>query len=681
MASLTKRHQARNERALQDLIKSVPGNDRCADCQARNPGWASWSLGVFLCMRCAALHRKLGTHISKVKSLSMDSWSSEQVDNMRKVGNASSNRTYNPSNTRPPVPLDVDEVDSAMERFIRQKYVSKEYSSGAPVRAPAQRVNTGDTASSEDRPPPPPPKPGRKFGFGLRSSSALPLSGGGKEAQPSPKKKQEQLNKQSRVFGAAIGVREEGMEWKLVTLKEMGFSDDKRNLSVLKGLGGDLERAIESLVRLGEGPSTGRTPQSSRGASGTNSPDAQDTRSQSFGASVQASKPTAEPAPRAVQSATQATFPTARSYNPFDVDAPSSAPLQQTGLENQLQQLNMNPSQPPPLFPNATGGHSMYQEQLQQARLQQSMTPPPMPHSGYQYPFNNPYAQQPSHNPFLQASPQPSPSFSNNPYLASQPAASSLNPFFAQNNLNAVLSSPSQTQFQQPAPVQQQHSWPIQSQTSPSNPVFNNESHSPALQPSPFLQQQQQPQFQSQLPVFAPQTMFTAQANYGSQPSSPAPYQSFQSQQPQQPQTLLLQRTGRIDKSSILALYNYPHLAPSPTTTGSVASSPSHPATPTAQPSQPVPAPSPLMMGGAPLPAQQQQQQQQPPQRSVTMPLAGSKNPFLAGTGAAAPGAVSGGGGGMAGAGTRMSEAVEDGAENGRHSPDAFASLSARFTR
>jgi hypothetical protein len=31
-------------------------------------------------MRCAALHRKLGTHLSKVKSLSMDSWSSEQVE-------------------------------------------------------------------------------------------------------------------------------------------------------------------------------------------------------------------------------------------------------------------------------------------------------------------------------------------------------------------------------------------------------------------------------------------------------------------------------------------------------------------------------------------------------------------------------------------------------------------------
>ena len=37
-SALSKRHQARNERALQELIKTVPGNDRCADCGARNPG-------------------------------------------------------------------------------------------------------------------------------------------------------------------------------------------------------------------------------------------------------------------------------------------------------------------------------------------------------------------------------------------------------------------------------------------------------------------------------------------------------------------------------------------------------------------------------------------------------------------------------------------------------------------
>jgi hypothetical protein len=38
--SLSKRQQARNEKVLQDLVQTVPGNSFCADCSARNPGWS-----------------------------------------------------------------------------------------------------------------------------------------------------------------------------------------------------------------------------------------------------------------------------------------------------------------------------------------------------------------------------------------------------------------------------------------------------------------------------------------------------------------------------------------------------------------------------------------------------------------------------------------------------------------
>jgi len=48
-------------------------------CHIAGPRWASWNLGIFLCIRCAGIHRNLGVHISKVKSVNLDSWTSEQI--------------------------------------------------------------------------------------------------------------------------------------------------------------------------------------------------------------------------------------------------------------------------------------------------------------------------------------------------------------------------------------------------------------------------------------------------------------------------------------------------------------------------------------------------------------------------------------------------------------------------
>ncbi|KAL9059292.1 MAG: hypothetical protein Q9206_001568 [Seirophora lacunosa] len=45
---MSKRTQARNERALQELVKTVPGNDRCADCAARNPASQVGPAGVYV---------------------------------------------------------------------------------------------------------------------------------------------------------------------------------------------------------------------------------------------------------------------------------------------------------------------------------------------------------------------------------------------------------------------------------------------------------------------------------------------------------------------------------------------------------------------------------------------------------------------------------------------------------
>ncbi|KAI8372983.1 uncharacterized protein BYT42DRAFT_578779 [Radiomyces spectabilis] len=122
----SKSTQQRHERILNELAR-IPGNDQCADCKTKNPRWASYSLGIFLCIRCASLHRKMGTHISKVKSISMDRWSADQIETMRQSGgNATVNSLINPHPERHPLPLALDD-DFAMERYIRSKWEKRSF--------------------------------------------------------------------------------------------------------------------------------------------------------------------------------------------------------------------------------------------------------------------------------------------------------------------------------------------------------------------------------------------------------------------------------------------------------------------------------------------------------------------------------------------------------------------------
>ncbi|KAF1987769.1 ArfGap-domain-containing protein [Aulographum hederae CBS 113979] len=604
MASMNKRQQARNERALQDLIKTVPGNDKCADCGARNPGWASWSLGIFLCMRCAALHRKMGTHISKVKSLSMDSWSTDQVERLKQTGNAASNKIYNPRNVKPSIPVDVDEVDGVMERFVRQKYEQKAYSNHTQ---PHPRHNTGSTSTSsaEDNPPPLPPKPLRRFHFGLRSTSAAPASrhhNFSPPESPASGSFNEQLpqRRSSKLFGLGNNSSNEEFDGKLATLREMGFPDEKRNSTILKGLNGNVDRTVEALIRLGEGadsrvPSRSQTPAP---------PPKNDVGS---GITVERTRPATSNAAKP-------------SYNPFDnLDAP------QNPQQTQTQVPSGNPQYPPressnsynPFFQNPQPAQAV-QQPLDQSMQNLSLQPPPP-----QQPFRSQMFSPTSTNPF--GAPPPSTNYSRNPW---QPQSFDTIPEFSQPQQQQQMQQPPQAQFQQ----------------------------------------QQQDQFQQ-----FPQHQYQQQQQF-----------PFQQQQSVHAQTFPLQQQQfnppiRHDKSSILALYNMPHLAPA-------RPSDSAPVTPTAD------------FPGQQLQSQNQppqQQQYQPPQRSVTMPVSsngssGSLNPFAS---LASPLAHTNMPNGLAGAPMGLGVVAEVQREakqanrdstdfaSGRHSPDAFAGLSARFVR
>lgn len=182
MSHVNKITAERSQRALLELVNQ-PGNDVCADCKARNPRWASHNLGIFICMNCASIHRKMGTHISKVKSLTMDTWAKEQVEVMRNTGNVKSNAHYNPDETRHPPPTNMidSERDSDLEKYIRSKYEFKSFisrsaqvaaimgpsrsasskllSTTPPARAQTAPVqNPPPVESTPNVPPPVPPK-------------------------------------------------------------------------------------------------------------------------------------------------------------------------------------------------------------------------------------------------------------------------------------------------------------------------------------------------------------------------------------------------------------------------------------------------------------------------------------------------------------------------------------------
>jgi len=84
-------------RLLQTIRNADAGNAWCADCNSDSRvEWVSINLGIIVCIECSGIHRSLGTHISKVRSLTLDtvSFTQDIVELLSQIGNRVSNMVW-----------------------------------------------------------------------------------------------------------------------------------------------------------------------------------------------------------------------------------------------------------------------------------------------------------------------------------------------------------------------------------------------------------------------------------------------------------------------------------------------------------------------------------------------------------------------------------------------------------
>lgn len=268
---MDKKRQQKQEKFFADIIANDEKNKFCADCGQQGTGWASWNIGVFLCIKCASIHRKMGSHISKVRSTRLDTWTDEQLEWIFQRGNTKMNQYYNPDPNLHPFPSvsgfslsnRSSHADATIEQFIRDKYERKIFVASVQVKnaltkeqkellEKASNVNPHSSALGKLA----------EMGFTNQAEclKILQTKGGNlgetidyllKHANPaSPALKSNgnlklEITKKN-LFSSIPDEYKDLHE----QLKVMGFTDVDKNTSVLKKTGGKLGDSVEMLMDM-----------------------------------------------------------------------------------------------------------------------------------------------------------------------------------------------------------------------------------------------------------------------------------------------------------------------------------------------------------------------------------------------------------------------------------------------
>lgn len=132
------------DKLLRALREHDQGNSYCADCGGVSKvEWVSINLAIILCIECSGIHRSLGTHISKIRSLTLDitSFTPDIIELLMLVGNRLANMVWEQRLDPAHKPTAQASREQRL-RFITAKYVERAYVE--PISATLSRYPTAD---------------------------------------------------------------------------------------------------------------------------------------------------------------------------------------------------------------------------------------------------------------------------------------------------------------------------------------------------------------------------------------------------------------------------------------------------------------------------------------------------------------------------------------------------------